>query len=140
ILFYRRFINDIFIIWKNVGPTPNEMLNTINSLDTPVRLKMTTSDKQIDFLDVRLYQEEGRIAYTLFSKPTDSNTLLHAKSHHPKHLISSLPQSQFMRVIRNNSNAVNTQHQLQTVWNKFLSRGYNPRDLTKALDRCYGAP
>ncbi|CAH2285163.1 Hypothetical predicted protein, partial [Pelobates cultripes] len=140
ILFYRRFIDDIFIIWKNVGPTPDEMLNTINSLDTPVRLTMTTSDKQIDFLDVRLYREDDKIAYTLFSKPTDRNTLLHAKSHHPKHHIRSLPQSQFMRVIRNNSNIINTQLQLQIMWDKFLSRGYHSRDLTKALDRCYEVP
>ncbi|CAH2293731.1 Hypothetical predicted protein, partial [Pelobates cultripes] len=101
---------------------------------------MTTNDKQIDFLDVRLYKEDGKIAYTLFNKPTDRNTLLHAESHHPKHLINSLPQSQFMRVIRNNSNMANTQLQLQDMWDKFLARGYKHRDLSKALDRCYEMP
>ncbi|CAH2324816.1 Hypothetical predicted protein [Pelobates cultripes] len=140
ILFYRRFIDDIMIIWNNVGPTPNQMLEIINNLDTSVRLTMTTSEEQIDFLDVRVYKEDGKIAYTLFNKLTDRNTLLHAESHHPRHLINSLPQSQFMRVIRNNSNVANIKIQLQTMWDKFLARGYNPRNLSKALDRCYETP
>ncbi|CAH2306460.1 Hypothetical predicted protein [Pelobates cultripes] len=54
ILFYRRFIDDIIMIWKKVGPTPEEMLETINNLNTPVRLTMTTNDQTTDFLDVRL--------------------------------------------------------------------------------------
>ncbi|CAH2301456.1 Hypothetical predicted protein [Pelobates cultripes] len=128
------------IIWNNVGPTPNQMLEIINNLDKPVRLTMTTSEEQIDFLDVRVYKENGKIAYTLFNKSTDRNTLLHAESHHPRPLINSLPQSQFMRVIRNNSNVANIKIQLQTMWDKFLARGYNPRSLSKALNRCYETP
>ncbi|CAH2302320.1 Hypothetical predicted protein, partial [Pelobates cultripes] len=70
ILFYHRFIDDILMIWKKVGPTPEEMLESINSLNTPVRLTMTTNDQTIDFLNVRLYKEQDGVAYTLYSKPT----------------------------------------------------------------------
>ncbi|CAH2285995.1 Hypothetical predicted protein, partial [Pelobates cultripes] len=97
IAFYRRFIDVIIMIWNGTPDSIRQMLETINQLDTPVQLTMTMDPYTADLLDIRLYKENNTIAYTLFSKPTDRNTLLHATSHHPRHLINSLPYSQFLR-------------------------------------------
>ncbi|CAH2315492.1 Hypothetical predicted protein [Pelobates cultripes] len=137
IAFYRRYVDDIIMIWNGTPDSTTHMLETINNLDTPVPLTMTTDTQTVDFLDIRLYKEDNTIAYTLFSKPTDRNTILHATSHHRRHLINSLPHSQFLRVIRNNSNINNTHIQLQQMWDKFKARGYSNKILQAALDKCY---
>ncbi|CAH2327796.1 Hypothetical predicted protein, partial [Pelobates cultripes] len=112
IAFYRRFIDDI-MIWNCTPDSTTQTLETINHLDTPIRLTMKMDPYTVDFLYICLYKENNTIAYTLFSKPTDRNTILHATSHHPRHLINSLPYSQFLRVIHNNSNTSNTHIQIQ---------------------------
>ncbi|CAH2312442.1 Hypothetical predicted protein [Pelobates cultripes] len=128
---------DIIMIWNGTPDSSTHMLETINNLDTPVRLTLTTDTQTVDFLDIRLYKDDNTLAYTLFSKPTDRNTILHATSHHPRHLINSLPHSQFLRMIRNNSNINNTHIQLQQMWDKFKAMGYSNKILQAALDKCY---
>ncbi|CAH2248542.1 Hypothetical predicted protein [Pelobates cultripes] len=107
ILFYCRYINDILMIWKGTLESRQQMLEKINNLDTLAGLTMSVDIQTVDFLDVCLYKEDTKIAYTSFSKPTDRNTLLHANSYHPQHLKDSLPYSQILRVIRNYSNLAN---------------------------------
>ncbi|CAH2251601.1 Hypothetical predicted protein [Pelobates cultripes] len=132
IAFYRRYIDDIITIWNGTSDSTTQMLETINNLDTPVRLTMTDT-QTVDFLDIRLYKEDNTIAYTLFSKPTNRNTILHATSHHPRHLINSLPNSEFLWMIRNNSTINNTHIQLQQMWDKFKARGYSNKILQRLL-------
>ncbi|CAH2315890.1 Hypothetical predicted protein, partial [Pelobates cultripes] len=76
-----------------------------------------------------------KLKYTLFTKPTDRNTLLHFESFHPKHLKQSLPYSQFLRVLRNNSLEHLRGQQIHLMYEKFLLRGYPWLILDKALDR-----
>ncbi|CAH2256525.1 Hypothetical predicted protein [Pelobates cultripes] len=69
----------------------------------------------------------------MYTKPTDRNTLLHYESAHPKHVKDSLPFSQFLRVIRNNSDIIRCEEQIQQMYNKFAQRGYTRVILDKAL-------
>ncbi|CAH2294788.1 Hypothetical predicted protein [Pelobates cultripes] len=58
IAFYRRFIDDIIMIWNGTPDSTTQMLETINHLDTPVLLTMTIDPYTVDFLDIRLYKEK----------------------------------------------------------------------------------
>ncbi|CAH2252627.1 Hypothetical predicted protein [Pelobates cultripes] len=113
------------------------MVQNINLCTPNVELTMTVDPLTVDFLDVRVMREGNKLAYTLYSKPTDRNTLLQAYSFHPNSLKKSLPYSQFPRVLRNNSDQSKTEEQLGHMWDKFQQRGYSNHTLQKALDKCH---
>uniref|UniRef100_A0A8C5PYY2 Reverse transcriptase domain-containing protein n=1 Tax=Leptobrachium leishanense TaxID=445787 RepID=A0A8C5PYY2_9ANUR len=133
ILFYCRFVDDIFLIWDGDILSFNRMVDTINLLDTPVKLSATSSFGSIPFLDVTIFRTGNTLGYTLFRKETDRNTILHMDSHHPQHLKYSLPMSQFLRVLRYNSDADTCHNQIMEMYQRFLARGYSTNTLDNAL-------
>ncbi|CAH2223714.1 Hypothetical predicted protein [Pelobates cultripes] len=139
ILSYSRYIDDIFMIIKGDNSIAESMVQYINSCTPNVQLTTTMDPLTVDFLDVRIIREGNKLAYTLFTKSTDRNTLLQANSFHPNALKQSLPYSQFLRVMRNNSDPGKAEEQLGLMWEKFQQRGYSDFVLRKALDKCYSA-
>ncbi|CAH2321319.1 Hypothetical predicted protein [Pelobates cultripes] len=137
ILMYARFIDDLFFIINRDLCTASDMVASINMASPNIELTMTASPTTVDFLDVRVSIEDNKIMYTLFTKPTDRNTLLHATSFHPNPLKTSLPYSQFLRVYRNNAEPERAQEQINTMWDKFLECGYKKSTLNSALHRCH---
>ena len=100
ILLYKRYIDDIFMITK---ATPAEMLtflNFLNSRTEHVNFTMECDPVSISFLDVRVYICDGKLHTDLYRKSTDRNTIFRGDSFHPRHLVKSLPISQFKRVRR----------------------------------------
>uniref|UniRef100_A0A8C5M435 Reverse transcriptase domain-containing protein n=1 Tax=Leptobrachium leishanense TaxID=445787 RepID=A0A8C5M435_9ANUR len=132
---YVRFIDDIFILWRGTVNEAREIEQCINNLDTPIKVTSTVNEHSINFLDVRVFKKDNCLQYSLFSKPTDRNTLLHEQSAHPEHLKRSLPYSQLLRVIRNNSDVTTREEQISDMCRKFSSRGYSETVLTAALER-----
>ncbi|CAH2221869.1 Hypothetical predicted protein [Pelobates cultripes] len=104
ILAYACYIDNIFLLFKGTSVEVERMIQGINEAMDNIELSMILSTQQVDFLDVCVYREDQKLAYTLFSKPTDRNTILHATCFHPVALRKSLPYSQFLHVYRNNSN------------------------------------
>ncbi|CAH2246417.1 Hypothetical predicted protein [Pelobates cultripes] len=134
IIKYFRFIDDILIIWRGTKTQAQEMVEHINQLPTPIRMTANVNTEKVQFLDVELSVENHRMVYSLYSKPTDRNTILHYNSAHPMNLIKFKPKAQFLRVMRNNSKEMTKQQQLQEMKMKFLDRGYSERVLDKVLE------
>ncbi|CAH2223944.1 Hypothetical predicted protein, partial [Pelobates cultripes] len=125
ILLYSRYIDDIFMIIKGDNSAAESMVQYINSCTPNVQLTMTVDPLTVDFLDVGIMREGNKLAHTLYTKPTNSNTLLQANSFHPNALKQSLPYSQFLRVMRNNSDPSKAEEHLGLMWDKFQRRGYS---------------
>ncbi|XP_063281808.1 uncharacterized protein LOC134566025 [Pelobates fuscus] len=140
IIKYLRYVDDIFMIWKGTTTTLEEMVENINSLPIPVTLTLSWHNTNIEFLDVSIFKEEDRLGFTLYRKVTDRNTLLSATSFHPQHIKDSLPISQFLRVLRFNSDPSKCEEQLHEVRDRFLARGFHPRILDIALDKARMTP
>ncbi|CAH2277356.1 Hypothetical predicted protein [Pelobates cultripes] len=102
ILAYYRFIDDLFIIWSGTCESAHEMVRELNLLSTPVRFTADISTEKVHYLDLEISLGATNLQYSLYTKPTDRNTLLHYQSAHPRALKNSLPKAQFLRVIRNN--------------------------------------
>ncbi len=66
------------------------------------------------FLDTKVYVEDGVLKTTLHVKPTDSHSYLAYDSCHPKHNITGIPYSQFLRVRR-----------ICTEWPEFAKHSIN---------------
>ncbi|CAH2246455.1 Hypothetical predicted protein [Pelobates cultripes] len=131
---------DLLIIWKGTQVEAQQMMETLNHLPSPIRFTANISTDKVQYLDLELSCGPNGIEHTLFSKPTDHTTLLHAHSAHPTALKKSIPKAQFQRVIRNNSNQAKAELQLETMTQKFVNRGYESLVLKVALIKAKTAP
>lgn len=128
IIFYKRYIDDLLIIWQGNENDLLSFFQSLNSLDSPIRMTLTYDRQQIHFLDITICKQGDRVVTTLFRKPTDRNSLIQAQSHHPPHMSRGVLYSQFLRVIRNNTNRDTAELQLCELAEQFEERGY-PRKL-----------
>ncbi|CAH2274336.1 Hypothetical predicted protein, partial [Pelobates cultripes] len=132
---YVRFIDDILILWKGSVVEAEQFVKKVNCLPSPIKITANISDIIVQYLDLEIFIKDSRIEYQLYSKPTDRNTILHFKSAHPEHSKKSLPYTQFLRVFWNNSLVERVENQVDSMYNKFLTRGYNRHILDVALDK-----
>ncbi|XP_075684662.1 uncharacterized protein LOC142652871 isoform X3 [Rhinoderma darwinii] len=131
-----RFFRSIKLKWWFSGqPASNltelqDFYTYINEIDETVKFTMVYSDTKIQFLDVLITLEGQNFITELYTKPTDCNNLLEFHSNHPRKMVRSLPISQLMRVKRIVSDTETSQRSIDTMINKFKTRGY-PRRLLK---------
>ncbi|XP_053546886.1 uncharacterized protein LOC128638774 [Bombina bombina] len=134
ISFYCRYIDDVFLIWRNGEQELNNWIHTLNGMDSTIKFQHTSNNATVDFLDVRVFKTSNGLGTTLFRKKTDRNTLLHAKSCHQPALIRNIPKAQYQRVIRYNTDDDLMQTQMSEMTQRFLQRGYNKKNLEKQLE------
>ena len=84
-LIWKRFIDDIFMIWQYDEASLTEFLAHTNNVHNRIKLEAQQSKAKINSLDTTIYRNNnsGLLESTIFVKPTDICTLLHAKSFHP---------------------------------------------------------
>ncbi|CAH2315085.1 Hypothetical predicted protein, partial [Pelobates cultripes] len=110
------------------------MVEELNKLPVPIRMTANISSERVQYLDVELSVGTNKIEYSLFTKATDRNTLLHAHSAHPQALKKSLPKAQYLSVMRNSSDDNTKERQLVEMKERFLECGYQHSTLDKALE------
>ncbi|CAJ0964547.1 unnamed protein product [Ranitomeya imitator] len=115
-----------------------EFFSQLNSIHPELQFTLHHSTESVPFLDTLVMKDiEGNLSTDLYCKPTDSNSLLHYSSCHPRTTKNSLPRSQFDRVSRIVSNPEIRKERLDTTAHKFELRHYPPKLLdfekTRAL-------
>ncbi len=110
-LVWFRFIDDIFFIFTGTLTELNQFFYDLNhTRHSSIQFTMEYSTEQINFLDTTIKIQNGTLVSTLFTKPTDSHSYLLYESCHPKHIMASIPYSQFLRIRR-----------ICTHWTDFMS-------------------
>ncbi len=86
--------------------------------------------KSVNFLDLRVYLDnENTIQFSGYSKPTDAKRYLNPGSFHPDSVFNSIPFSQMLRVLRNNSKHENKMLELNDCVKHFSNSGYKTEKL-----------
>ena len=75
-----RYIDDIFIVWTEGEETLKQFLDYLNTAHRTIKFTLKCSRQEIEFLDVRVVNELGKLETDVFVKPTDSHQYLHHKS------------------------------------------------------------
>ncbi len=113
-LVWFRFIDDIFFIFTGTLNELNQFFYDLNHTEHhSIKFTMDYSRDKINFLDTTIKIENGTLFMllsTLYTKPTDSHSYLLYESCHPKHIMASIPYSQFLRIRR-----------ICTHWTDFMS-------------------
>ncbi|CAJ0959891.1 unnamed protein product [Ranitomeya imitator] len=127
VIFWRRFIDDVFFIWTGDAEALRGFHADLNSSTPNITFSLQYSDQSINFLDTLIIIRSGGIVETdLYVKSTDRNSLLSYTSNHPRHVKKALPKSQHDRIRRIVSNPVQRTMRHMEMDRKFHDRGYPP--------------
>lgn len=129
ITFYKRFLDDIFLIVDITDMS--DLSQWLNDTLKHNYLKFTweTSEESINFLDVTVKKHDNIIQTELYSKPMSKHLYLHSTSSHPVHLKNSLYFSQGLRIIKICSEYSYRLQSLMSLFLKFKNRWYDDKVL-----------
>ena len=81
--FWKRFIDDIFLMFLGTISQLQSLQDFMNHLHPTIKLTFQHSTQQISFLDMTvLIRADHKLSTTLYRKPTDCAALLHFHSNH----------------------------------------------------------
>ena len=130
-----RFIDDIFVIWTVGEHSLQRFIEDLNNAHRTIKFTSKWSCSEIEFLDVRVINDSGKLETDFFIKPTDRHQYLHKTSHHPNTCKKGIPFAQVLglrQIFSKNSFF----EKRASDWGKFLEeRGYKKKYVEEQIDR-----
>ena len=113
------------MIWTDTGEELLKFINELNQKHKTIKLDFKYSKTKIELLDVLVYKDiHNKLQTTLYKKPTDRQSYLHADLEHPRSLKESVPYTQALRVKRICSTNSEFEAHINTIKDQFVKRGY----------------
>ena len=101
-------------------------------MGSAIKFTVSQSTDEVNFLDVRVILNDGKLITSVYSKPTDSHLYLSQQSNHPRHMIDNIPKSQFLRLRRICSDTSDFMDQCNRYMEYFVNRGYDKTKLIRS--------
>ena len=107
-IFYKRYIDDILILWPHSELELNKLLSNMNSFHPSIKFTSEYSFNKITFLDVNIYKGplfhiSKRLDFQIFIKPMNRQAYVHASSYHPPGVSKGVAIGEMKRYLRTNS-------------------------------------
>ena len=84
ILNYKRYMDDILIIYNQNDINEQDILNHVNNIDKHLQFKLSTEGNNlINYLDLSIYRNNSNVELGIYRKPTSTDTTIHFSSNHP---------------------------------------------------------
>jgi hypothetical protein len=141
-IYYGRYIDDIFMIFKG---THSELQSFLNKFDSTrpyhneLKITWQFSPMSIEFLDlvVHVQRDKNRIEFSTHQKPLNKYLYVPFCSYHPRDSKTGFIKAELIRYVRNSS----TYHSFATIAKKFFTRlrarGYPPRYLIWVFSKVF---
>lgn len=129
-----RFIDDILFFWVGPADLCQEFLQTLNQNNLRISLTSKVSSEVVEFLDLKVRIQNGKIHTSLYRKETATNSLLHFSSFHPHHLRKGIPKGQFLRLRRNCSEPQDFREAAADLTQRFRARHYPRKIISEAFE------
>ena len=97
---WKRYIDDIFMIWKHGPEELTRFLNRLNDFHPTIKFTEEHSNEGLPFLDTYTYIEDEKLKTRVYHKPTDNKQYLHYESCHPLQQKNLIPYSLLVRAKR----------------------------------------
>jgi hypothetical protein len=135
--FYKRYIDDIFIIWTGTQDEFKQFTEDINNLHQTIKFtnEYNFEHKSTTFLDMTVSIENDKIKTDLYRKKTDKVQYLLPSSCHPAHTFRGVPYSLALRLIRICSDKDDLEKRLTELKDMLLSRRYNKNIVNNAIEK-----
>ena len=97
---WKRFIDDIFMIWNHGEAELETLLTKLNQFHPTIKFTEEHSEYGIPFLDTFTYIDGKELKTRVYHKPTDNKQYLHYNSCHPLQQKNAIPYSLLVRAKR----------------------------------------
>ncbi|XP_078527395.1 uncharacterized protein LOC144799740 [Lissotriton helveticus] len=131
LIMFKRFIDDIFLIWKGSRQKLEENIKLLNTVNERIKFTFNIDKEAIAFLDVQVLMKNNVIITIVYTKQTDRNSSLLFQSFHPEPLKKHLPTSHFIRLKRITTYNSDLEDSLKVQTVKYRQRGY-PQDILES--------
>ena len=139
-LFYKRYIDDILILWPHSETELNKFLLDINSFHDSITFTSEYNFDKITFLDVNIYKGPNfllskTLDFETFVKPTNRQAYIHATSFHPCGVSKGVALGEMKRYLRTNSRVDSFEYFKNKHRSNLLKRGYYPKFINHHLNK-----
>ena len=134
--FWKRFIDDIFLIFIGTTKQLQPMKNFMNNLHLKIKFTFEHSTQEISVLDMKIHiGADRKLSTTLYRKPTDCEALLHFHSNHSLKCEESILFSQALRYNLLIADDKVLQKELDSLTTSLLARKYSLEVITRKISK-----
>ena len=140
VLYYKRYIDDLFILWTGSDHEWNRLSKLINKLDPNLHINFCLpTQKPTPFLDLNIYYDKfnNRICTSVFQKELNKYMYLTTNSHHPPHTFSGFIKGELTRYARLSTEVFGFEHMKKLFLQRLINRGYNRRFLHSLFNQVH---
>lgn len=135
---YYRFLDDIWGVWTYSMDDFIEFTDHLNRHQRSIKIKYTIDANEVNFLDVVSFKgpdfaQTGLLDFRVYFKETDTHSLLHKNSFHPKHTFKGIIKSQLLRFKRICTQETSFFTAVKTLFSALRQRGYSRSFLRRML-------
>ena len=138
-LLWKRFIDDIFVIWQHTQKELDEFITFLNNRMPSIKFEADISVNSVHFLDVTVSIDHttGSINTTLYTKPTDAHNYINYASCHQKSCRDGIPYGQFLRLRRICNKDDDFVSESKIMAYHFYQASYPPKLIQESFERAY---
>ncbi|XP_023232908.1 uncharacterized protein LOC111632647 [Centruroides sculpturatus] len=136
ILAYARYVDDIFILWKD-NHRVNQFLDRIN--DNPYGLTLELEQENgsiVNFLDLTISCKDGEIGTDIYRKPTYLPIVIPRNSADPEHIKMAVFRSWIRRAHTHCTSVCDTYKELEYIKNMAMQQGYRRERIDALIANC----
>ena len=138
ILLYRRYLDDIFLVFKGNKTEAQDCLNEFNTLHANIKIAVEISNQSCSFLDLCIFKgasfsDCGLLDTKTFNKTFSRFLYLPFTSFHPLSVKKAFIKGEAIRFLRNSSCVAFFREAIACFQRHLKNRGYPPRFVRKLL-------
>ena len=137
VIYYRRYIDDLFIIWKgDLRTWDGAQRGITRMLGIPVNFDTPSKDKAI-FLDLEITWNRftGKLDTAVYQKPLNKYRYITPMSCHTPHMFKGFINGELQRYARLSSTAYAYTHTKKLFYQRLIQRGYKHTYLSNIFKR-----
>ena len=136
ILIWKRFIDDIFVIWTGSKADFKMYMGNLNKVHETIKFTYELSEIELTFLDITLYkgnrfQKDRILDIHTHIKPTNKQLYTHATSYHPPTIVNAITKGTTNRYLRTNPNEF--KNMTRRLANRLTQQGYKYDKIMKHI-------
>ena len=131
---WKRFRDDVFVLWEHGTASLSSFLDYLNTMDKTGKIKFTmeiAGDTGLEFLDLKLKINEGKIRVDVFAKSTNSFSYTTANTCYPKNNICNIPRGIALRLRRISDDDETFEKRSSEYQNYLIARDHKPSIVKK---------
>ncbi|XP_056397711.1 uncharacterized protein LOC130293234 [Hyla sarda] len=124
IVTHRRYIDDLFFLWKGPETSIDAFLVKLNSNNWGIKFTLEHSERSITFLDLNISHDNKRFVTSTHFQSVEVNSYLEFDSAHYKPWLRNVPSWQYKRIKKNCTDDETFRMQANILTNRFREKKY----------------